>query len=371
MVYWGCGIIFFNFHSAERPPLKRQRGDEATASADRNHSNENSMRRNQDFAQSVRTDQAKYTAIRPMSNKAVVGPHKHATQSRDQRLTNGTSQKGYGQSFAGISTDEDWSDEEIEKLKFALAHFYPNRPYFWQKVASFVGTRSSSCCQSQYEELKHPKKAEKIVKQSRREVDKMKQVKPDTGANFQETVTAKRGTLRRKKQVREFLEAQDQGYEDDIFDSTPYRNRSKNITLPFDASRLAAACDFEDGSEGDCELDANTSCKDSPYDSSIGSTPGFLSPDILRPINRDEADAYMYRLKKKQPLQNATRSSAKKQAKHQSGNQRTYALANAGEFLRNSNERYGDDDESEQDDYYSDDDDDDQNEYQRHGYNKR
>ena len=51
------------------------------------------------------------------------------------------------------------------------------------------------------------------------------------GANFNDVVTAKRGTLRRKKQMREFLDAYDRGYEDNIFDSTPYRNRSQKIKV--------------------------------------------------------------------------------------------------------------------------------------------
>lgn len=51
------------------------------------------------------------------------------------------------------------------------------------------------------------------------------------GANFWDIVTAKRGTLRRRKQMREYFEACDNGYEDNIFDSTPYRKRKQNIKV--------------------------------------------------------------------------------------------------------------------------------------------
>ena len=112
-----CGLIFLNFCRAEKPPLKRQRDDEASASADRSRSSRNSMRRNQNIAPSAHIEEGKYTAARPMSNKAVVSQHTHVLQSRDRRMVIGPDQKGYGQSFVDISTDEDWSDEELEKLR--------------------------------------------------------------------------------------------------------------------------------------------------------------------------------------------------------------------------------------------------------------
>ena len=38
-------------------------------------------------------------------------------------------------------------------------------------------------------------------------------------------LTAKAGTLARTRQLRDMLEHQDVGYEDDLFDSTPFRNQ--------------------------------------------------------------------------------------------------------------------------------------------------
>jgi hypothetical protein len=34
-------------------------------------------------------------------------------------------------------------------------------------------------------------------------------------------ITAKKGTLKRKKQLREFVEHYNDGYDDDLYDSTP------------------------------------------------------------------------------------------------------------------------------------------------------
>ena len=110
-------MIFLNFRRAENSPTKRRTDDEATASADRNHSSRNSIRRNQNIAPSVHIEEGNYTAVRPMSNKAVVDHHMHVLQSRDRKSAIGPAQRGYGQSFVDISTDEEWSDEELEKLK--------------------------------------------------------------------------------------------------------------------------------------------------------------------------------------------------------------------------------------------------------------
>ena len=49
--------------------------------------------------------------------------------------------------------------------------------------------------------------------------------------NFTDVVTAKRGTLRRKQQLRNLLDAYDHGYEDNIFNSTPFRKRQRTIKV--------------------------------------------------------------------------------------------------------------------------------------------
>ena len=38
-------------------------------------------------------------------------------------------------------------------------------------------------------------------------------------------ITAKKGTLKRKKQLREFVEHYNDGYGDDLYNSTPYRKQ--------------------------------------------------------------------------------------------------------------------------------------------------
>lgn len=52
------------------------------------------------------------------------------------------------------------------------------------------------------------------------------------------TVTGGVGTIKRKRELRELLEQQDVDYEDDIFDSTPFK-RKKDLKV-----RLTYAVDY-------------------------------------------------------------------------------------------------------------------------------
>ena len=51
-------------------------------------------------------------------------------------------------------------------------------------------------------------------------------------------LTAKAGTMKRKRQLRDLVEQHNRGYEDDIFDSTPFKKQKKlkvNLVQSFGA----------------------------------------------------------------------------------------------------------------------------------------
>ena len=50
------------------------------------------------------------------------------------------------------------------------------------------------------------------------------------------TITAKAGTLKRKRQLRDALENLDSGYVDDIFDSTPFKKIKKSVQVSINFS---------------------------------------------------------------------------------------------------------------------------------------
>ena len=45
-------------------------------------------------------------------------------------------------------------------------------------------------------------------------------------------VTGGKGTLKRKRQIRELLQNHDAEYKDDLFDATPFKDRKKKVGYP-------------------------------------------------------------------------------------------------------------------------------------------
>ena len=90
---------------------------------------------------------------------------------------------------------------------------------FWEVVARRLGTgHTPQQCSTAYHEQSgrmkplsaRPKKKEKSQEMS---------------------ITAKSGTLKRKRQLRDALEHFDSGYYDDIFDSTPFKKIKKSVQV--------------------------------------------------------------------------------------------------------------------------------------------
>ena len=93
---------------------------------------------------------------------------------------------------------------------------------FWEVVARKLGTghtahQCSTAYHSQQNKMKPP-----ATRPKRREKEK---VASET------TITAKTGTLKRKRQLRDALENLDSGYVDDIFDSTPFKKVRKSVKV--------------------------------------------------------------------------------------------------------------------------------------------
>ncbi|XP_071159930.1 mis18-binding protein 1-like isoform X5 [Mytilus edulis] len=111
-----------------------------------------------------------------------------------------------------------WSKQEISTLNNAIASIPGDNPSFWEIVAEKVGTRTSEECIAWYY---------KDVPKSTKKRKVNNTVKP----NEVRTITAGKGTLKRKQQLRDLIEHHNDGYEDDLFDSTPYRNQG-NVKVP-------------------------------------------------------------------------------------------------------------------------------------------
>ncbi|KFP84591.1 Mis18-binding protein 1, partial [Acanthisitta chloris] len=111
----------------------------------------------------------------------------------------------------------------------AVASFPKHRRSFWEEVAMVVGTRSAEECQSQYLQNQQDKG-------SRTKVKKTKSGKPEqrarnvlVPADKEPEITARVGTLKRKQQMRQFLEHLPKDNHDDVFAASPFQRRRVQV----------------------------------------------------------------------------------------------------------------------------------------------
>ncbi|XP_077180257.1 mis18-binding protein 1 [Paroedura picta] len=121
-------------------------------------------------------------------------------------------------------SSEAWADGELQALHRAVAAFPKHTGGFWLRVAEAVGSRSAEECQQKYlaeQEGRRPgpKKTAKAGKKEDKE-----------GARQLLAIDARVGTLKRKQQMRDFLEQMPKDNHEDVFTASPFQNR--NTKLP-------------------------------------------------------------------------------------------------------------------------------------------
>ncbi|XP_039924227.1 mis18-binding protein 1 isoform X1 [Hirundo rustica] len=176
-----------------------------------------------------------------------------------------------------------WSEKELQKLHRAIAAFPKHRSGFWQDVAMAVGSRSAQECQEKYLE-------EQQGKGSKQQPRKTTSGKSEQKNKKEAVITAKVGTLKRKQQMREFLEQLPKDNHDDVFTATPFQSR--RVQLPaLRGSRDEDAEDF--------------TLSEFPLTPSSGLFPPVktpqcehISPGMLVPINRNAYDRHVFRMQK-------------------------------------------------------------------------
>ncbi|KFW76156.1 Mis18-binding protein 1, partial [Manacus vitellinus] len=119
----------------------------------------------------------------------------------------------------------------------AIAALPKHRSGFWQEVAMAVGTRSAEECHGKYLQ-------EQEAKGSKPQAKKAKAGKPEQKGNGlrlsldsdccpadkkELVISARVGTLKRKQQIREFLEQLPKDNHDDVFTTTPFQNRRVKV----------------------------------------------------------------------------------------------------------------------------------------------
>ncbi|KAM5177749.1 mis18-binding protein 1 [Callospermophilus lateralis] len=187
--------------------------------------------------------------------------------------------------------DDEWNEKESEKLHCAFASLPKYKPGFWSDVAKAVGSRTAKECQKKY--LEDPR-----GKGPQKHVIKKKQVNPKGQNGERENdkkqnikITAKVGTLKRKQQMRDFLEQLPKDDHDDFFSTTPLQNQ-KRVLLP----------SFQDSQDADDilpNMDRNPTTPSSVI-FPLAETPQcrHVTPGMLISINRNDCDKYVYRMQK-------------------------------------------------------------------------
>ncbi|NXN42093.1 M18BP protein, partial [Rhinoptilus africanus] len=106
----------------------------------------------------------------------------------------------------------------------AIASFPKHKNGFWVEVAMAVGSRSAEECHQKYVEEQQAKSSKTHAKSSTASGKAEQKDKKEPVA-----ITAKVGTLKRKQQMRDFLDHLPKDDHDDIFTATPFQNRRVKV----------------------------------------------------------------------------------------------------------------------------------------------
>ncbi|XP_038077331.1 uncharacterized protein LOC119745180 [Patiria miniata] len=115
-------------------------------------------------------------------------------------------------------------------------------------------------------------------------------------------LTAKVGTMKRKRQLRELVEQHSRGYEDDIFDSTPFK-KQKKLKIPL--GEWDTEEESQEGQPGKTPGSARFKTPSVRYQGvlplSDKKTPysNLISPGLLPSVDRKHIDQYIHGLQKK------------------------------------------------------------------------
>ncbi|NXC62627.1 M18BP protein, partial [Aleadryas rufinucha] len=112
----------------------------------------------------------------------------------------------------------------------AIAALPKHRSGFWQEVAMAVGSRSAQECQGKYLEEQQGKGSKQQPKKTTSGKSEQKAGSCVAPAGKKEAaITARVGTLKRKQQMREFLEQLPKDNHDDVFTTTPFQSRRVQV----------------------------------------------------------------------------------------------------------------------------------------------
>lgn len=231
-----------------------------------------------------------------------------------------------------------WTDAELEQLDDAVqTHTRTNQrsDRLWQAVSRQVGTHTAEECCSKHMERTQPNFAVSEPEPV--------EVRSATSTSTPK-LTAKRGTLAAKRQIRDILDHEDVGHNDDVFDSTPLRgavSTSKGLIVK---------------SKKGPKLAQKNSAKlrglgrSTHLDSDGEATPGLLR----KHVSRKDVDAYVKKHGKKSNGSVSAKTFQGSENKKRSNPRSTSKDMAVLAALHSKSKSTEDDDPGEEDYYFSD-----------------
>ncbi|XP_062610462.1 mis18-binding protein 1-like isoform X3 [Saccostrea cucullata] len=197
-----------------------------------------------------------------------------------------------------------WRKDEVTRLNLITKQLHQCDPQFWSKVVNHVKTKTLEECQEYFYKEMPSKKTGK----------RGRPPKPKETAEQQVSLTAKRGTLKRKQQLRELVDQSNKVYQEDLFDGTPYRHHSKMPRLS-DEDDVFTELSKRNPHMMNKVFTPMTRINMDPI--STKKTPSSGLAGIDSQINRKEADQYMHKMNiQRRKLVNKTKpKTAKNSAK--------------------------------------------------------
>ncbi|XP_034418916.1 mis18-binding protein 1 [Cyclopterus lumpus] len=186
---------------------------------------------------------------------------------------------------AAIPQEQDaheWTEAELMKLQEAVSYYPKHMAGYWAKVARMVGTRSTEECHFQHTSQRACQTPAKRAKNPKKE----KMEAPKDPAH--QVISARVGTLKRKQQMRQFLEAMPREDVEDGFSSAYMQ--SKRFEMP---SLCPSDHDFT-LSEMEPLTPTSTGFPEVKTPQCLHITPGMMGSP-----NRTNNDKYVYQLQKR------------------------------------------------------------------------
>lgn len=183
----------------------------------------------------------------------------------------------------GEEQENMWTESELSRLHEAVASFPKHMGSFWLNVAMVVGTRSAEECQEQYT-------AQKSCPVNSAKPRKKKEAPPKKDPVVEAQITAKAGTLKRKQQIRNFLEYMPKDNHDDIFISSPMKNKRVKLPTASPGGRDNVFMSPGGDPQSPCSAGFPTV-----------KTPQYLhiTPGMMGSVNNNDDDKYIYQLQKR------------------------------------------------------------------------